>query len=175
MSNVINFDEKRDNGGQQFTRKTASPGVDVFTIEEAEIKNNVNGKEYVALKFVNGAGQYFKEQMYTNGFGGKRVQELAENAGLVLTGQVTTDDLAPQLIGTKVGLIVGGDKEDAIIDGKQLVVTRAKLKGAYNFSFKPADLDKYKEYPITIEDKTAALSPTGSNLPDTTEANDLPF
>lgn len=167
---TINFDEKLDNNREQFKRKTASPGVNVFTIEEAEVKQNVNGKEYIGLKFVNGEGQYFKEQMYTNGFGGRRVQELAINSGLTLTGEVTTTDVATQLVGKSVGLVVGGDKEDAVIDGKELVVTRARIKSATNFSFKPADLESFKDAKIVIEDKTAGL-PAASSAP----VDDLPF
>lgn len=175
MSTLLNFDElAKDSNNSQFgPRKTAKPGVDVFTVEEAEVKNNVNGKEFIGFKFVNAEGQYFKEQFYTNGFGGKRVFELATNAGLTLKGKVSTEDVAAQLIGSKVGLIVGGEKEDAVIDGKQLVVTRAKIKGAYNFSFKATELEKYKDAPFVIEDKTSgAVASVGEISAD---ENELPF
>ena len=177
MSNTINFDQiaedNKNNAPQQYVRKTADPGVDIFTTEEAEVKQNVNGKEFIGIKFVNGAGKYFKEQFYTNGNGGKRVAELAINSGLSLKGEVTTADIAPQLIGTSVGLIVGGEKELAVIDGKEVIVTRAKIKKAYNFSFKPADLEKFKDSKIEIEDKTASAVET-MGVP-ASDSSDLPF
>lgn len=175
--NTINFNEvdlNENSNSDRAPRKTVSPGVDIFTIEEAEVKSNTNDKQYIALKFVNAAGQYLKEQFYittTNAL--KRVKELATNAGVTL-GEETADQVAAKLIGNKVGLIVGADKENAVIDGRETVVTRSRIKNAYNFSFKAAELEKWKDSKITIEDKTVQAATTGVDLP-TEATSDLPF
>lgn len=173
--NTINFDEIENgsnNGGTE--RKTVSPGVDIFTIEEGEVKNNTNGKEFLALKFVNKDGKYLREQFYTTTPGAlKRVKELASNAGVSLT-QATAEQVVAKLIGTKVGLIVGADKELADIDGNQVIVTRSRLKNPYNFSFKPDELEKWKDSKIVIEDKTVGV-PQEVTQNTSKVTDDLPF
>lgn len=173
---AVNFEEVEVGGGQQervSTRKTVSPGVDVFTITEAEVKENTNGKQYIAIKFDNKEGQYLKEQFYTTTPKAlSRVKELATNSGVTL-GTVTMDKVAALLIGNKVGLVVGGEKENSIIDGREVQTTRARIKSAYNFSFKAGELDKWKDAKIIIEDKTAPIS---SGLDAQQEdLQDLPF
>lgn len=179
MSNKVNFNEIEmgggNNGGNE--RKTVSPGVDLFTIEEAEVKQNTNNKEYIALKFVNKDGKYFKEQFYTTTVNAlKRVKELATNSGIQL-GEEDMEGVAAKLMGAKVGLIVGGEKERVDINGDQVLVTRARIKNAYNFSFKPADFESKKDSKIIIEDKTLVTA-APDNLAGATTTNptdDLPF
>lgn len=176
--NKINFDAPEMNAPaqQQSERKTVSPGVDIFTIEEAEAKENSNGKAFIGFKFVNKDGKYFKDQFYiTTVNAQKRVKELATNSGVSL-GQSTPEEIAAKLMGAKVGLVVGGDKEFADIDGKQVAVTRAKIKGAYNFSFKPTELEKWKDSKIEIEDKTVgAVQQDPMSMSSTTSDDSLPF
>lgn len=174
---TINFNEVELGGNSnndRAPRKTVSPGVDVFTIEEAEVKSNTNDKQYLALKFVNAAGQYLKEQFYiTTANALKRVKELATNSGVTL-GEETAEQVAAKLIGTKVGLIVGGEKESAVIEGRETVVTRSRIKNAYNFSFKATELEKWKDSKIIIEDKTVPASAGVLDSPDD-KSSDLPF
>lgn len=173
---TLNFNEVELGGGSE--RKTVSPGVDIFTVAEGEVKSNTNGKQFLALKFTNKDGKYFKEQFYTTTPGAlKRIKELATNAGVDL-GELTAEQVVAKLIGTKVGLIVGGEKEIAVIDGRELTVTRARLKNAYNFSFKVNEFEKWKDSLIIIEDKTvgAATDATiGTTATDATPVDDLPF
>lgn len=171
----INFNDEQYNGGGNSSseRKTVTPGVDVFTVAEAEVKENTNGKQFLSLKFVNADGKYLKEQFYTTTVNAlKRVKELATNAAVTL-GEETMDQVATKLIGSKVGLVVGGDKEMANFDGKDTVVTRARIKRAYNFSFKPNELEQWKDSKIDIEDKTAPLAPANADL--VANSDDLPF
>jgi len=190
MSEAINFNEVELNENTQqerAPRKTVSPGVHVFDIVEAEVKKNKNDKTYIAIKFENDEGQYHKEQFYItdNATTKKRIKELATNSGVTL-GSVTPEEIAALLIGNKVGLVLGGEKENAIIDGREVVVTRAMTKTPYNFSFKVADKDlaKWKNAEIKIEDKTAPAA-SGLDLPQSAspfgvnnsqeESSDLPF
>lgn len=177
MSNVINFGEVKST---EYVSKKVKPGVGVFTIEEAEFKDNSNGKRYMMAKFVNEAGQDFKHMFYVttmNGWG--RVKELAENAGEIF-GQETEDTIVAKLVGKKVGLLVNGVKENAIIEGKPVVVTRAELRFT-NFSFKVGE-SKFTEADVKIEDKTAggaAKSATAAPVPPMGGAgvadDELPF
>lgn len=175
MSTKVNFNGEEFNGANNSRpeRKTVSPGVDVFTIEEAEVKQNTNGKEFISFKFVNPKGQYLKEAFYTTTTNAlKRVKEVATHAGIDL-GESDMEEVAAKLTGAKVGLIVGGEKENATIDGREVAVTRARIMGAYNFSFRPSELEFKRDAKIVIEDKTS-IAPV--QLPtDTAESNDLPF
>ena len=177
MSTAFNFNEVEDSNknSNNYERKTVDPGVDIFTIEEGEVKLNTNQKEFLSFKFVNADGKYFKEQFYTTTPNAlKRIKELATNSGVAL-GQDTAEQVVAKLIGNKVGLVVGGEKEFATIDGKEVAVTRARIKSAYNFSFKVADLEKFKDAKINIEDKTVSALPTDMGVPADGGANDLPF
>lgn len=168
---TLNFNNLPENNTSD--RKTVTPGVDIFKIEEGEVKSNTNGKQFLSLKFVNKEGKYLKEQFYTTTPGTlKRIKELATNAGVIL-GEDTAEQVVAKLLGTKVGLIVGGEKENAEFDGKSIVVTRARLKNAYNFSFKPEELDKWKDSQIIIEDKTVPVASTSTT--NTDSSDDLPF
>lgn len=174
----INFNEVEvgGNNNRTSTRKTVSPGVDVFDIEEVEAKENTNGKAFLGIKFTNAAGQYLKEQFYAttpNAF--KRIKELATNAGVTL-GENTLEEVAALLIGNKVGLKVGGEKTNEMVDGTERVVTRSRINLAYNFSFKPTDLDKNKDFQVTVDDKTAPITTGTDDLPTDVGGNDdLPF
>lgn len=175
MSTAFNFNEVEDSvkGGNNYERKTVDPGVDVFTVEEGEVKLNTNGKEFLSFKFVNADGKYFKEQFYTTTPNAlKRIKELATNSGVKL-GEDTAEQVVAKLIGTKVGLVVGGEKELATIEGKEVAVTRARIKNAYNFSFPAAKLEEWKNAKITIEDKTVSAVPTDLGVPAAND--DLPF
>lgn len=173
MSNIINFNSVGN--GNNSDRKTVQPGVDVFTIEEGEVKTNTNGKVFLALKFVNKEGKYLKEQFYATTPGTlARIKELATNSGVTL-GEDTLEQVVAKLLGTKVGLVVGGEKENAEFDGKSQVVTRARLKNAYNFSFRANELEKWKDSKIIIEDKTIPETATATTSTVTDTSDDLPF
>lgn len=179
MSNKINFNEVEVGGSNNNTRaprKTLSPGVYVLNIEEVEAKENTNGKPFLGIKFTNEEGQYVKEQFYAttaNAF--KRIKELATNAGVEL-GEDTLEEVAAKLIGNKVGLKLGGEKTNEIIEGTERAVTRAGINLAYNFSFKPADFEKNKDFKVTVDDKTAPIAGPGEGLDLPKEDNDdLPF
>lgn len=176
MSTVVNFDQVAANEANRASqagaseRKTVSPGIDVFDIEKAEVKQSQNGSEYIEVKFVNADDKYLTERFFTTEKAISRVFELSKNAGVELSGEVSMDDVASSLIGNRIGLIVGADKENANIDGKDLVVTRSKLKNFRGFSFTPDQLEANKNAKIVIEDKTAISI-------DATEAptDSLPF
>ena len=172
MTNVVNFSGVENNvGGTE--RKTVSPGVDIFTIAEAEVKKNINDKPYVAFKFVNDSDKYFKSTFYITTDKAKgRVKEVITNAGIAIDATGNLD--LTKLIGKKIGLIVEGTKENADIDGKTVIVTRSDIKKPYNFSFKVQDLEKFKDSKIVIEDLTApaeAILETTAVDPN----DDLPF
>lgn len=170
---TINFNNVEN--GSNSDRKTVQPGVDIFTVEEGEVKTNTNGKEFLSFKFVNKDGKYLKEQFYTTTPGAlKRIKELATNAAVVL-GEETTEQVVAKMLGTKVGLIVGGEIENAEFNGQVTKVTRARLKNAYNFSFKPEELEKWKNSHIIIEDKTVAEVTSNAGSVTNTVTDDLPF
>lgn len=172
MTNVVNFSGVENNVGNS-ERKTVSPGVDIFTIAEAEVKKNINDKAYVAFKFENAAGKYFKSAFYITTDKAKgRVKEVITNSGIQIDASGDLD--LTKLIGKKIGLIVEGTKENADIDGNMVVVTRSDIKKPYNFSFKVQDLEKFKDAKITIEDLTASaekMLETSVEDPN----DDLPF
>lgn len=172
----MNFDNIEDNKDQVRVRKTLSPSVQILTVEEAEFKNNVNMKEYLALKLVNADGQYMKPQIYvTTNSGWARVKELATALGNPLVGDLTNDQIIGKLLGGKATFIIDGEIELANIDGNDVKVTRPVLRFSH-FAFPTAELAQHNGE-FRIKDKTSEGTTSDSPFVpvESGDVNDLPF
>lgn len=173
MSNMINFDEVGEiKGVEPRVRKMLSPSVQVLTVEEAEFKDNTNGKRYLALKLVNLEGQYMKPQLYvTTNSGWARVKELATSTGNPLVGNLDEDQVIGKILNKTAGFIVDGEITMADIDGNTVRVTRPNLRFT-KFSFPVNELEA-NQGKFKIVDKTSPAE--NLETVEQNDINDLPF
>lgn len=174
MSNMINFDEVSEiKGVEPRVRKMLSPSTQILTIEEAEFKDNANGKRYLALKLTNNEGQYMKPQLYvTTNSGWARVKELATSVNNPLSGSLSEDQVISKILNKQAGFVIDGEITMVDIDGNTVKVTKPTLRFT-KFSFPVNELANF-EGKFRIVDKTVATTEVMAEV-EGNDINDLPF